>query len=425
MHPMTNVTFASCPLVMYDLPRAPLRPLRSRPIQFMKNILSYDEYQRRARSVATVQDVTIFAEELIAPMLEKLRGGDSLEEESGLEKAHSPHQSPEPNLPYRPHAAPRLVRTTSRNDSTPVWHDVVGNETEAKVIGLYAKGLTTRDIVSYLKRIDGVDMSQPAVSGITDKVFPLVKEWQSRPLAACYPIVYLDGLHFKVRDAGKIVSKFAYIALGVNQWGHKEVLGVWISESEGAKFWMQVLNELKNRGIDDILIVCVDGLKGFPEAIRTIYPNAEVQTCVVHQIRHTVKFVPHKDRKRFCESLKAVYQSPTEEAGLQALKEVQDAWPQYRFYLKTWEDHWADLTPFFGYPEAIRRMIYTTNAIESLNHQFRKVTKTTTVFPHDDSLLKLLWLAQGDIADRWTFAVRNWGEIMAQLTILFPDRAQF
>jgi putative transposase len=257
-------------------------------------------------------------------------------------------------------------------------------------------------------------------------VFPMVKEWISRPLSACYPILYLDGMRFKVRDAGKIASKVAYIALGVNLQGYKEVLGIWISESEGAKFWMHVLNEIKNRGVDDIIIVCVDGLKGFPDAIQAIYPKAEIQTCIVHQIRHTMMFVPFKDRKRFCEDLKVIYTAPSEDAGLQALKSVEERWPQYRSYLASWEGRWADLAPFFQYPEAIRRMIYTTNAIENLNRQFRKVTKTTIVFPHDDALLKLLWLAQADISQRWTLmTLRGWGEIMAQLAILFPDRVQF
>jgi putative transposase len=305
------------------------------------------------------------------------------------------------------------------------WYDVVGNDTEAMVVSLYAKGLTTRDIVNYLKSVHSIDMAQPSVSAITDKVFPLVKEWQSRPLSSCYPVIYLDGLHFKVREAGKISSKVAYIALGVNQYGQKEVMGIWISQSEGAKFWAQVLNDIKNRGVEDILITCVDGLKGFPEAITAIFPKTEVQVCITHQIRHTIKFVPHRDKEKFCDELKLVYTAPSDEAGMQALQEMMERWPQYRSYLKSWETRWADLSPFFNYSQPIRRMIYTTNAIENLNRQFRKVTKTTTVFPHDDALLKLLWLAQADISQGWTLPVRNWGEIMAQISVMFPDRVQF
>lgn len=305
------------------------------------------------------------------------------------------------------------------------WFDVVGNDTEAAVISLYAKGLTTRDITSHLKRVLSVEMSQPSISAVTDKVYPLVKEWQARPLASCYPILYLDGLHFKVRETGKIVPKIAYIALGISQYGQKEVLGIWTSESEGAKFWMGVLTDLKNRGVDDVFIACVDGLKVFPEAIKAVFPQAEVQVCIAHQIRHTMKFVPIKDRKQFCADLRDIYTAPSEQAGMDALKEVADRWPQYRPYLKSWESRWADLAPFFGYPEPIRKMIYTTNAIENLNRQFRKVTKTTTIFPHNDALLKLLWLAQADITQSWTPPSRHWNEVMAQFSILFPDRVQF
>ena len=217
----------------------------------------------------------------------------------------------------------------------------------------------------------------------------------------------------------------AYIALGINLYGQKEVLGIWVSESEGAKFWMHVLNDLKNRGVEDILITCVDGLKGFPEAIKAMFPRTEVQVCVVHQIRHTLMFISHKDKKKFADYLKTVYTASSEDAALEALKEVQKQWPQYASYLKSWETRWSDLAPFFGYPESIKRMIYTTNTIENLNRQFRKVTKTTQVFPHDDALVKLLWLAQADITEKWRVTAHNWGEIMAQFTILFPDRITF
>lgn len=304
--------------------------------------------------------------------------------------------------------------------------DVVANDNEAMVVDLYSKGMTTRDISNYMKARHGVEIAQPSVSAITDKVYPLVKEWQSRSLSSSYPIVYFDGLHFKVRESGKIVPKVAYIAMGISQYGQKEVFGIWVSDGgESAKFWMGVMTEIKNRGVEDIFIACVDGLKGFPEAIKAIFPLADVQVCVAHQIRHTTMFLPHKDRKRFCEDLKAVYTAPTEEAGRDALKNVMDLWPQYKSYLRSWEIRWAEIAPFFGYPQPIRRMIYTTNAIENLNRQFRKVTKTTGVFPHDESLIKLLWLAQTDIAQRWTFVVRGWGDAMAQLSILFPDRITF
>ncbi len=379
-------------------------------------VLTHEEYQARLKSVTTPEEAAAFAQELLAPMI------------AGL--SHAPEPEAVPAIEEKPHTnqgrRPTVPELASRqNPVASPWYEVTSNDNEAMVISLYAKGLTTRDISSYMKIHQNMDLSQPGVSTITDKVFPLVKEWQSRPLSSCYPVMYLDGLHFKVRDGGKIVSKVAYIALGINQYGMKEVMGIWISDSESAKFWMGVMNDMKNRGVDDIFIMCVDGLKGFPEAIKAIYPQADVQVCVVHMIRHTVMFIPHKDREAFCKDLQKVYTAPSEEAGREALHEVGERWSQYKAYLKNWENRWEDIAPFFSYPDAIRRVIYTTNAIENLNRQFRKVTKTTTVFPHDESLMKLLWLAQADITQGKTLAVRNWNEIMAQLSIVFPDRVQF
>ena len=391
------------------------------------NVLTYAEYQKRIREMKTPEDIAAFAQELIAPVL---AGKASEPNEPKVDEKKTPvaptTEVPQKRilLPKEKMSAVRKLQLADVNAISP-WYDVAGNDTEAMAISLYAKGLTTRDISNYLKNMHGVEIVQPSISAITDKVFPLVKEWQVRSLSSCYPVVYLDGLHFKVRDAGKIASKVAYIVLGINQYGQKEVLGIWIGESEGSKFWMHVLSDMKNRGVDDILIACVDGLKGFPEAIKAIFPHADVQVCIAHQIRHTIMFIPHKDKKRFCDELKSVYTAPTEEAGMDALKAMMDRWPQYRSYLKSWEVRWPDLAPFFGYPEPVRKMVYTTNAIENLNRQFRKVTKTTTVFPHDDALIKLLWLAQADITQAWVLTTRNWGEVMAQLNILFPDRVHF
>ncbi len=302
------------------------------------------------------------------------------------------------------------------------WRVAVSREIEEKIIALYAKGLTTRDIMNYLRDHHQVDVSQATISAITDKVYPLMKEWQTRPLSSVYAFIYLDGLRFKVREAGKIVNKCAYIILGINDQGYKDVLGIWVSETESAKFWMGILNELKNRGVEEILIACIDGLRGFTDAVKAIYPDTEVQRCIVHQIRHTIKFMPIKDRDAFCRDLKSVYSAPTEEAGREALEVVKQKWPRYQPYLKSWEDKWAELSPFFNYPDGIKKAVYTTNAIESLNAQFRKVTKTTLMFPHDEALEKLLWLAQDNIAKRWTKPIRTWGEAVPQLAILFPDK---
>jgi transposase-like protein len=364
------------------------------------------------KEISSPEEAAALAQELLTPMLAQFVG-----QAKEIEETESPAP---PVLPII-----RVTPTAPQSRHQTPWNDLVPDENEAMVIDLYAKGLTTRDVASYMRSHHGMELSQPGVSAITDKVYPLVKEWQARPLASCYPVMYLDGLHFKVREAGKISTKIAYIALGVNQYGLKEVLGIWTSESESAKFWMGVLNDLKNRGVEDILITCVDGLKGFPEAIRAIYPQTDIQLCIVHQVRHTIKFVPHKDREKFAADLKTIYGAPSEEAGRQALAEVIEHWPEYQVYLKSWETRWSDLAQFFAYPQPIRKMVYTTNAIENLNRQFRKVTKTTTVFPHDESLVKLLWLAQSDISKSWTMALRNWGEIVAQMSILFPDRVEF
>ncbi len=367
--------------------------------------LTPEEIQQKIGSLKSMDDVAAFMKDIAAVAVAKVNDGEEDEP--------------------RTVATSRKLKAAISGAAKAKRYEPAENDLEQNVIALYAKGLTTRDIMMYLKEHHDVDISQSAISGITDKVYPLIKEWQTRPLSSVYPFVYLDGLHFKVRESGKIVSKCAYIVLGVSSQGYKEVLGIWIGETEGAKFWMGVLNEIKNRGVDTILIACVDGLRGFSEAINAIYPDAQVQQCIVHQIRHTVKFLPHKDREPFCTDLKEVYSSPNEAAGREALERVKQKWVRYQPYLKSWEDKWDELSTFFEYPEPIRRSIYTTNAIESLNHQFRKVTKTTTIFPHNDSLEKLLWLAQDDIAKRWVHTVRQWGEVVSQLAILFPGKIEF
>ncbi|MDD4628250.1 MAG: IS256 family transposase [Candidatus Peribacteraceae bacterium] len=364
-------------------------------------------------------DVTGFLREIITPeMLAKL-STEQEGEKKGIgrgrwrRKALSEETTQE--APTAPAPKKKLSLSTRK-------YETVDDPLEEKIIALYARGLTTRDICAYLRDIDGISMVQEKISSITDKVLPLVREWQVRPLARLYPILYLDGVHFKVRDSGKIVNRCAYVLLGINEEGYKELLGIWIGATEGSKFWMQVLTEIKNRGVEDVLLCCIDGLKGFSDAIKTIFPEAIIQQCIVHQIRHTVKFVSHKHRKAFCEDLKKIYMAPSEEAGLDALQEVKRAWPQFALSLRSWETKWAELATFFQYPEQLRHIIYTNNAIENLNRQFRKVTKTSQVFPHDDALQKLLWLAQYDISRQWTFPIHRWGEVLTQLAILFPEK---
>ena len=303
-------------------------------------------------------------------------------------------------------------------------YETVESDVEERVISMYAKGMTTGDIKAHMYEIYGIETSKDMISGITDKVLPLVKEWQSRPLEALYPIVYLDAVHFKVRDNGRIVSKAAYIMLGITCEGEKEILGIWVGENEGSRFWMGLLNEIKNRGVNDILIACIDGLKGFPEAIKATFKDTEIQECIIHQIRNTTKYVSHKNKKSFCADLRKIYQAPDEETALAALEDMMEKWVQYAVYLQSWKNKWVNLSTFFVYAPEIRKIIYTTNAIEGLNRQFRKVTKTTTIFPHDESLMKLLWLAQNDITKKWTYPIRDWGVMAAQFKIMFPERMQ-
>jgi len=397
--------------------------------------LTYEEYNEKIKNLKTMSDVTNFAKELIAPTLQAMLEAE-MNEHLGYAK-HSPKGKNSGNS--RNGHSLKTLKTSfgeaemdiprDRNgDFNPIIvpkYQTVQNDVEQKIIAMYGKGMTTRDIQGYMNDIYGVEVSPTMISGITDKVMPLVKEWQIRPLSELYSIMYLDGVHFKVREDGRIVVKCSYIILGINGEGKKEIIGIWIGENEGAKFWMQILSEIKSRGVADILICCTDGLVGFKEAIGAIFPGAQIQQCIVHQVRNTVKYIPHKDKKKFCADLKNIYSAPTEDAGFMALESVEKKWPQYALYLKSWRDKWPELTTFFGYPEQIRRIIYTTNAIENLNRQFRKVTKTTTIFPHNDALLKLLWLAQEDISKKYTMPVRNWGEIVGQLSILFPDKKLF
>lgn len=291
-----------------------------------------------------------------------------------------------------------------------------------QIIRLYAKGNSVRQIADFAEETYGVDVSGDMISAITNKILPLVEEWQNRPLDKVYPILFLDGVHHKVRDGGKIVSKCCYVAFGINCDGKKELLGLWVGENESAKFWMKVLQEIKHRGVEDILITCTDNLTGFSEAIKAIFPQTEIQKCVVHQIRNTIRFIPEKNKKAFCGDLKSVYTAINENEGFKALEKMIEKWKDYAVYLNSWVNNWHELSTFFAYPSEIRRVIYTTNLIENLNRQFRAVTKTTVIFPHDQALMKLLWLAQRDITKKWTMPISNWGIIAAQFATFFPNR---
>jgi transposase-like protein len=292
-----------------------------------------------------------------------------------------------------------------------------------KILSLYAKGMTTREIVATFKEMYDADVSPTLISKVTDSVLEQVIEWQSRPLDEIYPIVYLDCIVVKVRQDKQVINKAVYLALGVNMEGQKELLGMWLSETEGAKFWLNVLTELQNRGVKDILIACVDGLKGFPDAINTAFPETQIQLCIVHMVRNSVKYVPWKDYKAVTTDLKKIYQSATEDEALLALEQFSDRWDsKYPQISRSWTAHWDNLNTLFNYPEDIRRAIYTTNAIESLNSVIRKAIKKRKLFPTDESARKVIYLAIRDASKKWTMPIRNWRQALNRFMIMFEDR---
>jgi len=292
-----------------------------------------------------------------------------------------------------------------------------------KILFLYAQGMTTREIVATFKDLYGADVSPALISRVTDAVIEQVTEWQARPLDAVYPIIYLDCIVVKVRQDKKVINKAFYLALGVNMEGHKELLGLWLSENEGATFWLGVLTELQNRGVKDILIACVDGLKGFPEAINTVFPETLIQLCIVHMVRNSLKYVVWKDYKAVTSDLKQVYKSATEEEALLALDQFAEKWDEkYPQISKSWRSHWVNLNTLFSYPEDIRKAIYTTNAIESLNSVIRKATKRRKLFPTDNSAKKVIYLAVQAASKKWTMPIRNWKLAMNRFMIEFEDR---
>ena len=299
----------------------------------------------------------------------------------------------------------------------------VSQDIEEKILSMYAKGMTTGDIETHIQDIYGIEVSDTTVSRITDKILPLAKEWQQRPLEAVYAVVFLDAIHYHVRSEGQIVKKAVYIAIGVDLDGKKDVLGMWIGENESAKFWATVLNGLKNRGVEDIFIACTDNLAGFSNAIEAVFPRAEIQNCIIHQLRNSGKYVSYKDLKALMADLKAVYAAVDEEAALAALDAFSARWDKkYPKIAQSWRDNWANLSTYFKYPQEVRRLIYTTNAIEGFNRQLRKVTKSKAVFPTDDSLLKMLYLAMMDITKKWTGRRQDWSFIYAQMAVFFADR---
>jgi transposase-like protein len=299
----------------------------------------------------------------------------------------------------------------------------IANEIEEKILSMYGLGMSYTDIVSHIEEIYQVSISTATISTITDKIITKVKAWQSRPLDAIYPFVWLDAIHYKVKDGGKYVSKAVYTVLGVGMDGRKEILGLYLSESEGANFWLSVLTDLNNRGVQDILIASVDGLKGFPEAIKSIFPQTEVQLCIIHQIRNSIRYVASKHHKEFMNDLKPVYKAVSKEAAEEALLLLDEKWgKKYPIVLQSWQNKWENLSVYFKYPPEIRKVIYTTNIIESVHRQFRKLTKTKGAFPNENSLLKLLYMGIQNATKKWNMPMWNWNLTLSQLAIFFEGR---
>ena len=310
--------------------------------------------------------------------------------------------------------APQIVRKRET---------ILAESLETKIIALYGRGMGFRDISAHIKDMYDTDISATTLSTITDKVIPLVREWQARPLEALYCMVWLDGMHYKVKEEGRVQSRCVYNILGITAEGRKEVLGMYVSESEGANFWLSVLTDLQNRGVEDMLIASIDNLKGFAEAIVTVFPKTEVQSCIVHQIRNSLKYIASKDQKAFMKDLKPVYQAVSKEAAETNLEILEQSWgKKYPVVLSSWQRNWEKLTTYFKYPADIRRMIYTTNTIEGYHRQIRKVTKTKGAFTSDMALLKLMYLATRNIEKKWTMPLQNWSITVSQLSIIFGEQ---
>ncbi|MBF4353584.1 IS256 family transposase, partial [Vibrio anguillarum] len=297
------------------------------------------------------------------------------------------------------------------------------DEIDRKILSMFSLGMSYRDIRGHVEDMYGIDVSEATITGVTDRLIPELKEWQQRPLDALYPFVWLDAIHYKIKEDGRYVSKAIYTILGLDVEGKKELLGLYLSESEGANYWLSVLTDLYNRGVEDILIACVDGLTGFPEAIATIYPDTEVQQCIIHQIRNSMKYVASKHQKAFMADLKPVYRAVSKEAAEMELDRLEAKWgQQYPIVIRSWRNKWANLSVYFKYPEYVRKAIYTTNAIEAVHRQFRKLTKTKGGFPNENSLLKLLYAGILNASKKWTMPIQNWNMTLSQLAIHFEGR---
>ena len=388
----------------------------------------------QARNISSMDDIQNLFKETIAEFMEN--GLDAeLDDELGYSKYD--YKNKETDNSRNGHSS-KTLRTSFGDVEVSIPRDRKGeyepqllkkNQTsisqdiEEKILSMYAKGMTTSDIENHIRDIYGIDVSDTTVSRVTDKILPIAKEWQQRPLETVYAVVFLDAIHYHVRSEGQIVKKAVYIAIGINLDGRKDVLGMWGGETESAKFWATVLNGLRNRGVEDIFIACTDNLTGFSAAIEAVFPKTEIQNCIIHQIRNSTRYVSYKDLKALIADLKAVYAAVDEAAALEALEVFAQRWDKkYPKISASWQDNWPNLSTYFKFPQEVRRLIYTTNAIEGFNRQLRKVTKAKSVFPTDNSLLKMLYLAMMDITKKWTGRRQDWSMIHAQLAVYFSDR---
>ena len=408
----------------------------------MRRNMSEEEKQKRIKvreflkqnPISSPDDLNTFFKDMMKVMIEEFYQGE-LEEELGYTKYD--YRNKDSNNSRNGYSSKKLkssageIEVNVPRDRNSEYEpqvikkhqNTIGQDLEAKIISMYAKGMTTSDIESHIEEIYGYQVSDSSITRITDKILPLVKEWQTRPLEAIYPIVFMDAIHYHVRSEGQIVKKAVYIAIGISSSGEKYVIGMWVGENESAKFWLSKLNELKSRGVEDILIACVDGLTGFSNAIEAVYPQTQIQQCIIHQIRSSTQFVSYKDIKALIADLKLVYKATTEESALLNLELFDEKWgKKYPKIAISWKNNWPRLSTYFKYPQEVRTLIYTTNTIEGYNRQLRKVTKNKSVFPTDDSLLKMLYLATQDITKKWTSRQRDWGQIISQLQIYFEGR---
>ena len=402
-----------------------------------KNDINFD-YNSEVKKCKTIDDVlgkNGLVQRLIKDVLENILEAE-MDEHLGRDKYQRQSDIEPSERNYRNGYSPKNLRSSFGDVDLDIPRDrksefepqivkkyeTVCNELDKKIISLYAKGMTTSDIQAEIEDLYGITISPSMVSKITDKVIATATEWQNRMLDKIYPIVYLHAMYFKVRSNGKIVNKAVYICLGYTMEGYKDILGLWVYEAEGAKFWLGICNDLKNRGVKEILIACMDGLKGLPQAIQTVFPSANIQTCIVHQIRNSIKYIASKDKKSFMKDLKEVYKAPTEELALAQLDKLKETWGNsYGMVIDSWYNNWNNLSTFFDFSPRIRKMIYTTNALEGFNRQVRKYTKSRTIFPTDESLNKCVYLATMEIMEKWTQPVPNWGATLAELTLFFTE----